>query len=608
MRSAKLMCVAAIAVLALLTIPARFAAQNDRDRKHQHHHYQLIDMGTFGGPNSSINWPIKGGSLNSRGVTVGWSATAAPTTPTSNPLICGGLDGKVPFITLAFRWQNGTLTDLGALPGANNCSEPTWMNAKGEIVGLSENGEVDPLLGFNQSRAVRWKDGQIEDLGSFGGNQNAAFAINDHGQITGNSQNTIPDPFCFLGETLRGFLWEKGKMRDLGTLGTGNCVFPGFINERGQIAGDADTTSTPNPLTGVPTHDPFLWENGTMLDLGTLGGAAGFVSGTGGSGGLNNRGQVIGVSSVASSPGACLTEGDPNCHPFLWDKGKLIDLNTSTIAGAADFSSTGGSTFDAYLWRNGVATDLGTLGGDCFSAAFAINSQAQAVGVTYLCDGSFSRAFLWENGAIVDLNTLIPGGSALQLVLPTDVNDHSEIAGTGVPPGVPPDNVFTQGHGFLLIPCDEHHPNIEGCDYSMVDAATTARVSLAPAAQHPPALTPRSRVPGGAWNRFRFPWGRRNLGSGPAPAPEQEPRSITGGLEADHVLNESNWFHGSGYCDVGNGNLTGYCTTNTPYGCAGNKDTTHCPLGAKAKNPGTMTCCLHGNCGHALVDLGRTCN
>jgi hypothetical protein len=115
----------AITLFAALAIPLRLVAQGNRDHHHNHHHYKLIDMGTFGGPNSSINWPIKGGSLNRRGVTVGWSATPAPTTPTSNHLICGGLDGEVPFITLAFRWQNGTLTDLGALPGANNCSEPT---------------------------------------------------------------------------------------------------------------------------------------------------------------------------------------------------------------------------------------------------------------------------------------------------------------------------------------------------------------------------------------------------------------------------------------------------------------------------------------------------
>jgi probable HAF family extracellular repeat protein len=318
MKSAKLTCITAMTLFSALAIPVRLRAQdkqehNKHHKHHKHHHYQLIDMGTFGGPNSSINWPIKGGSLNRRGVTVGWSATPTPTTPTSNRLICGGLDGKVPFITHAFRWQKGVVTDLGSLAGADYCSEPTWMNAAGEIVGISENGKVDPLTGFNQSRAVLWKNGEITDLGSFGGNQNAAFGINSRGQIIGNSQNTIPNTLCFFGTTqIRGFLWQDGQMQDLGTLGSGSCVFPSFINERGQIAGDADTTSTPNPLTGFPTHDPFLWEDGTMHDLGTLGGAVGGVSATGGAGGLNNRGQVIGVSSVAANPGACLTEGDPS--------------------------------------------------------------------------------------------------------------------------------------------------------------------------------------------------------------------------------------------------------------------------------------------------------
>lgn len=157
-------------------------------------------------------------------------------------------------------------------------------------------------------------------------------------------------------------------------MGTGNCAYPTYINERGQIAGAADTTATPNPLTGIPTSDPFLWNNGAMLDLGTLGGAFGQAHG------LNNRGQVIGQSSVAANPGACFfSEVDPNCHAFLWSQGQLIDLTTTTIGGkpwgaagindageivgAADFSGTGGSSFDAYLWRNGVATDLGTLEG-----------------------------------------------------------------------------------------------------------------------------------------------------------------------------------------------------------------------------------------------------
>jgi hypothetical protein len=145
MKPRTLTCITTTALFAALAAPIRLAAQ--------HHHYKLIDMGTFGGPASSIAYPFFLGTLNSRGLTVGWSATSAPTTPTSSPVICGGLDAVVPLITHTFQW-NGAVTDLGALPPSDsNCSEPVFANARGEIVGASENGQIDPLLGFNQARA-----------------------------------------------------------------------------------------------------------------------------------------------------------------------------------------------------------------------------------------------------------------------------------------------------------------------------------------------------------------------------------------------------------------------------------------------------------------------
>jgi len=55
---------------------------------------------------------------------------------------------------------------------------------------------------------------------------------------------------------------------------------------------------------------------------------------------------------------------------------------------------------------------------------------------------------------MVDLNSLIPRNSSLQLVNALDINDRGEIAGIGVPPGVPFQDADLRGHAFLLISCE----------------------------------------------------------------------------------------------------------------------------------------------------------
>jgi len=482
------------------------AAQSDPAKIPQHHHYKLIDIGTFGGPSSFFNATFNSvPALNNRGLAVGDSATSTPTPPNGGCFFCGGSGGFLPFIVFhAFELQNDVVTDLGALPPESlNSSNAVAINSNGDtIVGASENAVIDPLISsLTEIRAVVWREGHIVDLGTLGGNQSAASAINDRGQVAGFSTNAVKDPFSMVyffegtsnGTQTRAFLWdEHSGMQDLGTLG-GNDAFALFLNQRGQVAGFSYTNSTPNATTGLPTIDPFLWDGSAMLDLGTLGGTNGMPTA------LNNRGQVIGVSYLS---------GDNSFHPFLWDQGKLIDLYTSTVGGnpitANAINDAGeilgaaafpGQPSDAYLWRHGGATDLGHLNGDCSSEAWAMNSAGQIGVISSSCDDTNPRAALWENGSLIDLNTLIPAGSSLQLILPQAINDRGEIAGVGFPSGcsLQIDSLCEQA--FVLIPCDENHPGIKGCDYSLVEAV--AQPPARPAAHE--AATPIA--PAALWRR-----------------------------------------------------------------------------------------------------------
>src|SRR5208283_3947921 len=98
--------------------------------------------------------------------------------------------------------DQNTLGDLQNR-GARYHSAAFWINDHGWITGNSENGETDPLIpGLPQLRAVLWKNGKIRDLGTLGGSQSFALAINDRGQITGLALNDAPDPFSYYYEFL----------------------------------------------------------------------------------------------------------------------------------------------------------------------------------------------------------------------------------------------------------------------------------------------------------------------------------------------------------------------------------------------------------------------
>lgn len=94
---------------------------------------------------------------------------------------------------------------------------------------------------------------------------------------------------------------------------------------------------------------------------------------------------------------------------------------------------------------------------------------------------------------MVDLNALVSPNSGIQLHEALQINNRGEIAGNGV-------DANGNNHAVLLIPCDENHPSVEGCDYTLVDATVAAQ---SPAPRFVPG--PTQRTPHSRWNRYRMP-------------------------------------------------------------------------------------------------------
>src|SRR5260370_20526945 len=221
-----------------------------------------------------------------------------------------------------------------------------------------------------------------------------------------------------------------------------------MVNEHGQAIGFSYTNSSPSTNCPWPlTTDPFLWEDGKMVDLGTLGGTCGAP------GAVNSRGQVVGQSNLA---------GDTETHAFLWDKGTLIDLGTlggsfgtanwindaGEVVGGA--TTAGDLVIHAFFWSRGVKADLGTVDGYDCSVAFGINADGQVVGQLFTCGQAGAHAFLWENGHMIDLNVFVPPGLGLTLEDAERINDRGEIFGNAPLPNA----TFRP---FLLIPSGADH-------------------------------------------------------------------------------------------------------------------------------------------------------
>jgi probable HAF family extracellular repeat protein len=274
---------------------------------------RATDLGTLGGGNSSVAWPVK----NVIGLVSGISETG-DANPLGETWSCGpffATSGNVckGFVKSVF-FPSSPMIALEPFSGGYN-SYATGTNDWGRTVGWAENGVHDPNCASDSDQVLQflpayWSYGSSTPHALPllpGDSSGAATAINDRGQIVGLSGSC--DQAIGRRTATHAVLWDNGRVIDLGNIGGDSWNTPDAINERGDVVGFAGTEI--GDIEGNFTHAFLKRRNRPMQDLGTL---PGDVASTGT--GINARGQVVGYSSDAGGV----------TRAFLWQDGAMMDL------------------------------------------------------------------------------------------------------------------------------------------------------------------------------------------------------------------------------------------------------------------------------------------
>jgi probable HAF family extracellular repeat protein len=308
-----------------------------------------------------------------------------------------------------YSYSTGVTQDLGTLGGSE--SYGTGINNAGEVVGFSD------ASGNNAIYAFLYRNGVMHNLDRVLGadGNSSGIAINTAGEILGGGPGGV-------------FLLSHGVVQYLtspaGPLGAL------ALNDAGEVLGTIGSENS--------TAHAFLYSNGVVNDLGTLGGSSSVGTA------LNKSGQVTGCSYTAG--------GGPE-QAFLYSSGVMQNLGSlfmgeqscgnainasGQITGTSGVFSTMTSVMHAFLYSDGVMLDLGTLGGNISdSDGEAINASGEVAGWYSLPynPGGGIHAFLYSKGTLYDLNDLIAGSPLAPYVTlfeATAITDTGYILAEGV--------------------------------------------------------------------------------------------------------------------------------------------------------------------------------
>ncbi len=339
-----------------------------------------------------------------------------------------------------------TVTYLATLGGSRN--RPSGISNSGLIAGfVNRPGNATRVAAF-------WRGNSLDTLGTLGGPNSIVQwpGVSSNGIVAGITETAELDPLheewsctAFLpsvtGHICVGFVWQDGVMQALPTLG-GTQGFATSVNSAGQVVGWAETPVF-DPTCNPPQKLQFravLWDTkkGTKRELRPLP-----RDSTSAATGINNQGQVVGISGDCDIAVGQLSAR----HSVIWENG--VPTNIGDLGGDAwhtpmDIDDAGdvvgfsnprgvvGIDFNphAFLWTKATGIqDLKTLPGDDNSQALGVNSSHQVVGVS---SGALNRAFLWENGFMQDLNGLVGAGFPDLLIVAQHINEDGVIVGRAV--------------------------------------------------------------------------------------------------------------------------------------------------------------------------------